>query len=382
MGISILIYCSSNYEIKMADKVNVCWLFGGYFQRQQVIDKIVQSLTEAKVVRIPEEASGEDVSDLLKRSDEGIFNDEVQNKVVILSHIPSFKSVKQSGRLWSKLVKECPENIILVFNNIPKTESSSLFKLVKKIGKVFDYNDKISTSEAIEISEHYLKQEGKKIDPEYIKLFIDRIKDDKKIESDLVYSSLIKLCAYLGKDKTITQEHILNAVNKNTKFVVWDWFELMDKKDFHSLMVNMSELKKNEKISNILSSLLPVLRWRFKLILLTKEQKIISKDSNKVLKELAKIKKANKNGELKQAYSDYSIRGLLFGKPGVTAPIDTYTRGQLISMLKLIDNFILKTRYGANECQSEMMLEVLFMFVCQHNDVSVIKDIRKYLIER
>ena len=156
----------------------------------------------------------------------------------------------------------------------------------------------------------------------------------------------------------------------------------MDKKDFHSLVVLLKELKANDKISNILASSMPVLRWRYKLLLLVKEHQIALKDSRKVIDKISQMQKRNKDGELKQLYSDYSIRGLLYGKAGSTPPIDLYTRGQLISILKLIDNFTLKSRYGANECQSEMMLQILFMFICGHGDLSIIKDIRQYLIER
>lgn len=355
---------------------------GAYFQRQQLIQKISDSVSEAKIINISEDTSGEDVLDIIKTSDEGIFNTDSQNKIIILGTIPKFKNTKQPGRLWSKTLKECPPNIVLVFNDILKTESTSLFKLVKKIGKVFECDVKISNSEAIEMAQCFFEKDEKKIEPEDIAYFVSRIQNDNKVDSDLVYSNLIKLNAYIGKKKQIEREDITESIPNNSKFVIWDWFDFMDKKDFHSLMVEISQLKTSEKMSNLLSSALPVLRWRFKLLLMVKEQKILSKDSRKVISELSQLKKTNKDGELKQFYSDYSIRGSLYGQAGGVPPIDLYTRGQLISILKLIDNFILKSRYGANECQSELMLEMLFMFICGHGDLSIIKDIRQYLIER
>jgi len=366
----------------MADKVNVCWVIGGYFQRKQLIQKISGSLANVKVINVQEETSGEDVLHMIKQSDEGIFNFDIQNKIIILNSMPVFKNTKQPGRMWTKVLNDCPSNVVVIFNNINKSSSVSLFKLAKKIGKVFEYDSKISESEAIEISEHFFEQDGKKVEPEDVNYFVGRIQDDKKIDSDLVHSNLMKLSAYVGKNKAVTRDDIYAAIPNNTKFVIWDWFDLMDRRNFHSLIVQIDELKKKEKPSNIVASSLPVLRWRFKLVLLAKEQKIISKDSRKVIEELSKMQKLNKDGELRQLYSDYSIRGVLYGKPGDTPPIDVYTRGQLISILKLIDNFMIKNRYGANECQSEMMLEILFMFVCGHGDLSIIKDVRQYLIER
>lgn len=366
----------------MADKVNVCWVLGGHFQRKRLIKKISDSIANAKVVNIQEGTSGEAILDMINRSDEGIFNTDVQNKIIILKDLPDFKSTKQPGKLWSKVLKDCPYNIVVIFNDIPKSSSVSLFKLVKNIGKIFDYDNNISNSEAIEMAEFFFEEEGKKIEPEDISFLIDRIQNDKKVDSDLVYSNLMKLSAYVGKNKSVTREDISNAIPNITKFVIWDWFDLMDSKDFHSLIVNVSQLKSTENISNLLASALPVVRWRFKLLLMVKEQKMISKDSRKVIMELSELKKRNKDGELKQLYSDFSIRGLLYGKSGGVPPIDLYTRGQLISILKLIDNFILKSRYGANECQSELMLEMLFMFICSHGDLSIIKDVRQYLIER
>lgn len=366
----------------MSDKVNVCWVLGGYFQRKQLIQKISDSIDNAKIIKVSEEASGEEVLNTIKKSDESIFNFDPQNKIIILKCVPAFKSTKQPGRMWSKVLQSCPDNVVVVFDDVSKTESVSLFKLVKKIGKVFEYDSKISHSEAIEMSEFFMEEQDKKIEPEDISFFVDRIQDDNKIESDLVYSNLLKLSAYIGKAKKVTKDDIVNAVPKNTKFVVWDWFDLMDKKDFHSLVVLINDLKNSDKLSNILSSSMPVLRWRYKLLLLVKEHQIVLKDSRKVIDKISEMQKRNKDGELKQFYSDYSIRGLLYGKAGSTPPVDLYTRGQLISILKLIDNFTLKSRYGANECQSEMMLQMLFMFVCNHGDLSIIKDVRQYLIER
>lgn len=366
----------------MADKVNVCWLMGGYFQRKQLIQKIHESLADAVTVNVSEETSGEEVLGLIQRSDEGIFDTESSNKVIILRSLPKFKSTKQPGRLWKSVLNDVPPNVVVVFDNINKSESAALFKFVKQIGKVFEYDTKISRSEAIEMSEHFFEQEEKKITPENMAYLVDRVQDDKKVDSDLVFSNLMKLLVYIGKAKEVTKDDISSAVVNNTKFVVWDWFELMDKRDFHSLVVQINELKTKEKFSNLVASSLPVIRWRYKLLLMVKEQKMISKDSRKVIEELSKLKKRNKEGELKQLYSDYSIRGLLYGSAGSTPPIDLYTRGQLISILKLIDNFILKNRYGATECQSELMLEMLFMFICGHGDLSIIKDVRQYLIER
>jgi len=366
----------------MSDKVNVCWLIGGYFQRKQLIKSIHESIANAATINVSEETSGEEVLSIIQRSDEGIFDTESSNKVIIIRSLPEFKKTKQPTKLWKSVLENCPSNIVVIFDNVNKSESPTLFKFVKKIGKVFECDVKISRSEAIETVEHFFEQEEKKITPENMAYLVDRVKDDKKLDADLIYSNLIKLLAYMGKSKEVTKEDITLTISNNTKFVIWDWFELMDKKDFHSLVVDINSIKNKEKLSNVVASSLPVIRWRYKLLLMVKEQQMIFKDSRKVIEELSSLKKKDKDGELKQAYSDYSIRGLLYGTASSTPPIDLYTRGQLMSILKLIDNFILKNRYGATECQSELMLEMLFMFICRHGDLSIIKDVRQYLIER
>lgn len=366
------------------DKVNVCWILGGFFQRKKLIDSIANQISNAETVYMPEDATGEEVQRLLRSSDEGIFDVEEGNRIVVLGHLPTFSNTKQPGRLWSKILSDCPSNCVVVFNNVSKYESSSLFKLVKKIGKVFEYDHKISTSDAITFAESYIEEDGKKINSSLLPSIVDRIKEDKKVDSDLLYINLVKLSGYLGSDKEVTKEDIFKVVNKNVKFTIWDWFDLVDKKDYTQLMIEFIDLKTKEKPSQIIAAVLPVFRWRFKLMLLVKSYKDSLKDSNKVLKAMSGMKKITKKEneeEFPPLYSDFTIRGILYGRPSGVPPVEVFNKVQLVSILRLIDGFLLKTRDGATEVQSELMLQTLFMFICGKGDTETIKNLRNYLID-
>lgn len=368
----------------MSDRINVCWLVGGYFQRKNLIDTIISQVSSPTVVYMPETATGEEVQKILKESGEGIFGMEEGNKVIILGHLPKFKNTKQPGRLWAKILSECPDNCIVLFNNVNKYDSTSLFKLVKKIGKVFEYETKVDSSDAIAMVENFFETEEKKVDPKLFAMIVDRLKEDKKIDSDLLHINLHKLILYVGKAKTVTKEDISKAVSKSSKFVIWDWFDLIDKRDYNSLMLEYKELKQKEKPSEIINSTLPVFRWRFNLMLLVKDYRDKLKDSHKVLSAMKDMKKTTKKDaedEYPPLYSDFVVRGILYGKPSGHPPVDVFTKGQLITILKLIDSFMLSNRWGKTEEQCDMMMQTLLLFICNKADPEVIKNLRNYLVD-
>ena len=368
----------------MSDRINVCWLIGGYSQRKNLIDNIVSQVSNPNVIYMPDSATGEEVQRILKESGEGIFGMEDGNKVIILGHLLKFKNTKQPGRLWSKILSECPDNCIVLFNNVNKYDSTSLFKLVKKIGKVFEYENKVDVSDAISMTESFFESEEKKIDSTLNALIVDRLKEEKKIDSDLLHINLQKLILYVGRAKTITKEDIVRAVSKNSKFVIWDWFDLIDKKDYNSLMLEYKDLKQKEKPSEIINSTLPVFRWRFNLMLLVKDYKDRLKDSQKVLSAMKNMKKTTKKDseeEYAPLYSDFVVRGILYGKPSGHPPVDVFTKGQLITILKLIDGFMLSNRWGKTEEQCDMMMQTLLMFICNKTEPEVIKNLRNYLVD-
>ena len=119
-------------------------------------------------------------------------------------------------------------------------------------------------------------------------------------------------------------------------------------------------------------------------MLLVKSYKDGLKDSNKVLKAMSGMKKITKKEneeEFPPLYSDFTVRGILYGKPSGIPPVEVFNKVQLVSILRLIDGFLLKTRDGATELQSELMLQTLFMFICGKGDTDTIKNLRNYLID-
>jgi hypothetical protein len=183
--------------------------------------------------------------------------------------------------------------------------------------------------------------------------------DINKIDS--IINLAKNILTYNGdRKKILTKEDVIKCLPKNSKFLIWDIFIHLDKKEF----LNCSKLLNNylltDSPSAVANSLFFVLLRRYKLIYLIKNllnNNVGNKECSQKIKELKKI---NKESEEKQIYSDYEINKILYDEK----LLSTYSEIELLKILKGIYELGMKIRYCSEDIDYINSLHSIFMLIC------------------
>jgi len=127
-----------------------------------------------------------------------------------------------------KFIYELPETTCLVFINYGEVDGrKKLFKDINKSGKVYKF-DRISKADLIQWIRGHFTRADKKINPSLVEYFADNIGYlDRNCDTNLynVQNEINKILAYVGGEKTVTEEHLKQLFNKSLEN---DIFKLID----------------------------------------------------------------------------------------------------------------------------------------------------------
>ena len=168
-----------------------------------------------------------------------LFGDK---KIVIVDNANMFTgSTSKDSDLIEKYLNHINENttLILIVHNDKLDTRKKITKLIKKVGKVQEYNDELdATSLVRRLFKDY------NIDYKTIQLFIDRVGNNPLI----IQNEINKIKIYKGNDRNITEEDIINLT---TKLIEIDIFKLIDyivrKNKEKALELYYEMLKMNEE---------------------------------------------------------------------------------------------------------------------------------------
>ena len=168
-----------------------------------------------------------------------LFGDK---KIVIVDNANMFTgSTSKDSDLIEEYLNHINENttLILIVHNDKLDTRKKITKLIKKIGKVQEYNDELDTTSLVRrLFKDY------NIDYKTIQLFIDRVGNNPLI----IQNEINKIKIYKGNNRNITEEDILNLT---TKLIEIDIFKLIDyivrKNKEKALELYYEMLKMNEE---------------------------------------------------------------------------------------------------------------------------------------
>ena len=128
----------------MSNNVNVCWLIGNYHQRIETLNKIKASLEDYSLAIY----EGEYSLDYLHQgiSELSCFDSK---RLIILNDLPMHKGTKDKlSKKMQSVLEKVPDDCIVVLNNLD-IFSNSILSFVKKIGKVFSFEQFIEKESAV-----------------------------------------------------------------------------------------------------------------------------------------------------------------------------------------------------------------------------------------
>ena len=168
-----------------------------------------------------------------------LFDDK---KLVIVDNANMFTgSTSKDSELIEEYLNHINENttLVLIVHNDKLDTRKKITKLIKKVGKVQEFNDELDTTSLVRrLFKDY------NIDYKTIQLFIDRVGNNPLI----IQSEINKIKIYKDNDKNITEEDILNLT---AKLIEIDIFKLIDyivrKNKEKALELYYEMLKMNEE---------------------------------------------------------------------------------------------------------------------------------------
>ena len=168
-----------------------------------------------------------------------LFGDK---KLVIVDNAIMFTdSTSKDSELIEEYLNHINENttLVLIVHNDKLDTRKKITKLIKKVGKVQEFNDELDTTSLVRrLFKDY------NIDYKTIQLFIDRVGNNPLI----IQSEINKIKIYKDNDKNITEEDILNLT---AKLIEIDIFKLIDyivrKNKEKALELYYEMLKMNEE---------------------------------------------------------------------------------------------------------------------------------------
>ena len=168
-----------------------------------------------------------------------LFGDK---KLVIVDNAIMFTgSTSKDSELIEEYLNHINENttLVLIVHNDKLDTRKKITKLIKKVGKVQEFNDELDTTSLVRrLFKDY------NIDYKTIQLFIDRVGNNPLI----IQNEINKIKIYKDNDKNITEEDILNLT---AKLIEIDIFKLIDyivrKNKEKALELYYEMLKMNEE---------------------------------------------------------------------------------------------------------------------------------------
>lgn len=150
-------------------------------------------------------------------------------------------------------------NLIFLVHNEKLDTRKKITKLIKKVGKVKEFNDELNQTTLIKKLFN-----GYNIENKTINLFLNRIGNNPLI----IKNEINKIKIYKGDDKTITDEDILNLTTKKVEIDIFKLIDYIVKKDKDkALELYYEMLKMNEEPIKIIV----ILANQFRLMYQSKE---------------------------------------------------------------------------------------------------------------
>jgi len=212
----------------MDKKVNIIWISGSFFKAKALFARVKEKLKDAECFQCNEETSP---AFLIEQ-----FNSNqcfAENKLVVIFALPDMTE-SQKKKLKSSL-ENLDKNIFAVFYMISPSSERAMFNIVEKVGKVYDFEDKITIREANNYTNNRATELGFSLSQDAIESLVNNCGIDsegKNILVDIIEMYLERLSLFAPGKKEYTKEDIIATTVFYENFVIWDLIKACEEKDY------------------------------------------------------------------------------------------------------------------------------------------------------
>ncbi|MFW6173328.1 MAG: DNA polymerase III subunit delta [Elusimicrobiota bacterium] len=373
------------------NKARICWLTGSYYHRKDIIAKINDQFKPENTYVYDGECSASYLEMQIMGAE--LFTPK---RSIILKEIPPFEGSSQtSNKKWKKVIQNIPEDCIVIVDGVSPGKKQVIYKLVKKVGKIFDMPEYLDKSKALTYASSLFEEYNKKIDQVDVEKLINSVREDnyKGVNVDFLRMAILQVIYFVGKKKkNIKSSDIMLAVPKSSQFIIWDIFDAIDHRDYilcHKLYKMACD---REGICQATQQILHMLLWRFKMLLFIKEQQsknFSNKDIENNLSMLNKTKKTgsglyatfeydlDKKEKKKPIYSYKMINNTINGMFGKKAAIDFYNRTDIFKTYIVLCECIAKMRETSTDINCQNMFDNFIDFICEKRPKKILERLRR-----
>ena len=352
------------------DKIKVCWITGSYHHGREIIQKIKKSLGEVCVEYYAEGFSAEYIEMQILGS--GLFSED---RLIVLKDLPLYSGSKSNAR-WKNLFSNIPDDCTVIIDRVAASSRRVIYKHIKGIGKVFELPMYVKGADASVYIETEFDHRGKNIPNDAVSLFMQKMGEQSEgIPVDDIYMYINQMCSYIGKrKKNITVEDVEVAVPVNYSSIIWNMFTALDKKDFCECQKLFYHFCRSSSVSDAVNQICNMILWRYRLLLLIKEQKSNKIEDKEIIKNILALHKLSKEGVGSKAvystdgnaYTENIVNNAVKGFYSKPSPVDFYSRTELFKFVKIIHECNLKLRITDpnKEIEYLLIMDNLLMFMC------------------
>jgi DNA polymerase III delta subunit len=377
------------------DNVKVCWVTGSHFQRKDTISQIKEMMGGEKNIEslVCDEWAAEKIETETLAT--GLF-DSGKVKIFILKEIPPFFSTNdKDNKKWIDFLSKISDKRLIIIDNVSSTSKPTIYKAVKKIGKVIEFPEYLKRQEAVSMIMDTASVYNKVIDMPEAELLVDAIGEEAKkgYNMDRLFMALKKIKIYMEpRRKEISKEDIYAMIPMKSEFIIWNLFKALDQRNFSlSLKLLYDAIGQASSAKKGVEGIMPLFSWRYNLLFLLKEAKAKKQTDQEIIESIKSIVKVKKDGsglyatlsqELTKenkpqpVYTDSVVRNALQGFYGKTPDVELYSRRELLKIMKCIDECQYMVRASSDEVECRMMGENLLMTVCDVLDETTLTGLR------
>jgi len=352
--------------------INVFFLAGNYDQRKNIINKIKEKLGKFDLCIFGKEISYEYLEQQIREG--SCFDDK---KLIIINDLPTTKKPRNTLlNNLKKLLSDVPENCIVVLDNL-NISSKTFLSHLESIGKIYNFDQKKTKLSAKGFIVEYFNSQEKTISDDDAFFIVDSLSFNKKeIDIDSLNIILKKIEQYVGNNKKISKEDIINVCSSSKDFIIWDLFNALDEKNISKSLVSIDRaVSFGQDVKTQATIILYTLLRRYKLLLMVNDSLTKKKSKEEIWEEISKLIKMEREGsdvktrmikkeEESSLYSKKAFDFLFNSFYGKKPTIFCYKRKDLLLIDYALGKALVKIRFDCDDSEVILTLHIICMVIC------------------
>ena len=362
---------------------------GNRFERAGFLDRMKKAMGPHETFVFGDDDSYDFVTQLI--TELNVFDD--RHRLFILNDLPYYKrkDEKRSETRASviagfiKTIPSIPFGNTVVFNNIG-IGAKKFLDTVKEHGEVQEFAQKFKLEDAKAKVLGYFLKRGKSMHPEDATLFVNLLSENNKVDIDRLRLDLLKIENYVGSRVKVSREDIFLTFENSEKFVIWNLYTLLDKKDYHEAMKLVeNRLRSSSNEMSVIIELIYSMMWRYTHMVCIKSGQESKLSSNKIISmvsSMLKLKREGKfyditmfpdakkdkegkiiPGEETHIYTEDTVEKMINGWDNKSV-LGEYTLSHLYLIYYALIQAWSKIRFGCSESERMSMVKIIILLIC------------------